>query len=74
MLPLLGMLEFNELSLSEAEAAGFRQLGEAAKRCMRCMDRTACIRWLKCRGRYGPAPACPNAGYLEELKWRSNSS
>jgi hypothetical protein len=37
MLPLLGMLDFNELSSSDAEAAGFRQLGEAAKRCVRCM-------------------------------------
>ena len=70
MLPLLRMLEFKNLSLSDAEAAGFRQLGEAAKRCLRCMDRTTCIRWLKWRGRHGPAPACLNALYLEELAQR----
>ena len=46
MVPLLRMLEFKNLSLSDAEARGFRTLAEAAKRCARCTDRTACIRWL----------------------------
>ena len=74
MLPLLRMLEFKQLSLSDAEAGGFRQLREAAKRCLLCAERTACIRWLKWHGRYGRAPTCLNAGYLETLKWISNSS
>jgi hypothetical protein len=68
MLPLLRMLEFKNLSLGNAEAGGFRQLGEAARRCVQCIDRTACIRWLKWHGRHGPAPACANAPYLEELR------
>jgi hypothetical protein len=68
MVPLLGMLEFKNLSLSDAEAGGFHRLAEAAKRCLRCTERTACIRWLKWRGRYGPAPECLNALYIEELK------
>jgi hypothetical protein len=71
MVPLLRMLEFKNLSLSDAEARGFRSLAEAAKRCARCTDRTACIRWLKWRGRHGRAPECLNASYLEELKARA---
>jgi hypothetical protein len=70
MLPLLRMLEFNKLSLSDAEARGFRRLGEAAKRCGQCLERTACIRWLKWHGRYGPTPVCLNAAYLAELQQR----
>ena len=68
MVPLLRMLELKNLSLSDAEAGGFHRLAEAAKRCLRCAERTACIRWLKWRGRYGHAPQCPNTLYMEELR------
>jgi hypothetical protein len=70
MVPLLRMLEFRGLSLTDAEAAGFHLLAAAAQRCRRCMDRDACVRWLKWQGRYGRAPLCPNAPYMEELKER----
>ena len=68
MLPLLRMLELKNLSLSDAEASGFRKLEQAAKRCARCTDAMACIRWLKWHGRCGPAPLCVNAAYFEELR------
>ena len=71
MLPLLGMLEFQNLSLADAEAAGFHRLAEAARRCRRCTDATACVHWLKWRGGYGRAPECLNASYLELLKARA---
>ena len=74
MLPLLRMLELKNLSLSDAEAGGFRRLGEAARRCARCVDRTVCIRWLKWHGRYGPPPLCANEPYLEELRQRQSRS
>jgi len=70
MVPLLGMLERRGLSLSDAEAGGFQELARAAQRCLACMDRNACIRWLKWQGRYGRAPLCPNTAYLERLKER----
>lgn len=70
MLPLLRMLDFRGLSLSDAGGADFRALADAARRCVCCADRTACIRWLKWRGRYAPAPPCPNALYIEELRER----
>jgi len=70
MVPLLRMLEFKNLSLSDAEAAGFHELAGAAQRCLRCPDATACNRWLKWRGRYGSAPQCLNASYFDWLKER----
>jgi Family of unknown function (DUF6455) len=70
MLPLLRMLDFRGLSLRDAEAAGFHRLAQAAQRCQACPDSTACIRWLKWRGKHGRAPLCPNAPYMEELKER----
>lgn len=68
MIPFLRMLDFRGLSLTDAEAGGFHRLSEAARRCQRCGDRTACIRWLKWHGRYGRAPLCPNTIYIEELR------
>jgi uncharacterized protein DUF6455 len=70
MVLLLRMLEKQGLSLSDAEAAGFPELGQAARRCLRCTDTTACTRWLKWQGRYGRAPQCMNIGYFEKLKER----
>ena len=70
MLPFLRMLEFRGLSLSDAESGGFHRLAEASRRCRHCADATACVRWLKWRGRYGEAPSCPNTLYFEELKER----
>jgi Family of unknown function (DUF6455) len=70
MVPLLRMLDFRGLSLSDAEAAGFQELARAAQRCRRCANTAACIRWLKWHGRYGCTPLCPNAGYFERLKER----
>ena len=71
MIPLLRMLEYKNLSLRDAEAAGFHELADAAKRCQRCPDTTACVRWLRWRGAYGRAPWCLNAGYFDWLKERS---
>ena len=68
MIPLLRMLDFRGLSLSDAKAGGFQDLAAAAQRCQRCADMTACIRWLKWHGRYGYRPACPNSAYFERLK------
>ena len=68
MIPLLGMLELRGLSLADAEAAGYPGLASAAARCRICPDSDACIRWLKWRGHHGPAPACANTRYLDELK------
>ena len=68
MLPLLRMLEYKNLSLSDAEAGGFQGLAAAAQRCLRCPEKGACIRWLKWHGHYGRAPLCPNAAYMEQLK------
>lgn len=70
MLPLFRMLEQHGLALRDAEAAGFGELGRAAQRCLRCLDTTACNRWLKRRGRHGSAPLCLNADYLDWLKAR----
>jgi hypothetical protein len=70
MLPLLRMLDFRGLSLSDAEAGGFHDLAAAARRCQRCADMSACIRWLKWHGRYGRRPSCPNSGYFERLRER----
>ena len=70
MVPLLRMLETCGLSLHDAEAAGFRELSDAARRCQRCYDRIPCIRWLKWQGKYGRFPLCPNADYLHWLKQR----
>lgn len=74
MVPLLHMLETCGLSLHDAEAAGFRELADAARRCQRCMDRNACVRWLKWRGRYGRYPLCLNSAYLRRLKERVSSA
>lgn len=71
MLPLLRMLELKNLSMSDAEAGGFDKLAEAAKRCARCTDAMACIRWLKWHGRYGPAPLCVNVAYFDALRARA---
>jgi hypothetical protein len=71
MVPLLRMLESRGLSLSDAEAAGFHLLAQAAKRCLGCGERVACIRWLKWRGRCARTPLCPNGAYLEALRSRS---
>ena len=73
MLPLLRILELMNLSLADAEAAGFNRLAEASKRCRRCTDTTACIHWLKWSGRNGRAPECLNASYFEEVRKRSRS-
>jgi hypothetical protein len=71
MVPFLRMLETQGLSLGDAEAAGFRELGAAVRRCRRCTDTTACIRWLKWQGRAGHrTPLCLNADYLQQLKER----
>ena len=69
MLPLLQMLEVNNLSLRDAEAAGFQPLARAAQRCLRCVDSDACIRWLK-RGADVRAPLCLNADYVDWLTQR----
>ena len=71
MIPLLRMLEFKNLSLGDAEAAGFEQLSGAAQRCLRCLDKSTCTRWLRWQGRYGRAPLCLNADYFDWLKRRS---
>jgi hypothetical protein len=71
MVPLLRMLEYKNLSLRDAEAAGLHQLARAARRCLRCLDTDACVRWLKWHGTYGSAPACLNTDYFEWLKERS---
>ena len=72
MIPLLRMLEQRGLSLSDAEAAGFRELGQAARRCQRCTSAIDCVRWLRWQGRSGEAPLCPNGSYLDWLKVRRN--
>jgi hypothetical protein len=64
------MLEHWGLSLSDAEAGGFSELGQAARRCQRCVSSTDCIRWLKWHGRSGDPPACANIGYFTTLKVR----
>jgi hypothetical protein len=67
MIPMLGMLEHRNLSLRDAEAAGFDELSQAAQRCRRCREATACIRWLEWRGA-GGAPECLNAEYFDWLQ------
>ena len=71
MIPLLRMLDFRGLSLSDAEAGGFQSLAAAAQRCQRCADMTACIRWLKWHGRFGRHPYCANVRYFEYLRSRA---
>lgn len=71
MVLLLRMLETQGLSLSDAESGGFQDLAEAARRCQRCLDTNACIRWLKWRGRYGRSPVCMNVSYFDRLKERA---
>ena len=73
MVPFLRMLERQGLSLDDAARCGFGELGEAVRRCNRCAERLACIRWLE-RYRHGRAPECPNAFYLAQLKARTRSA
>jgi hypothetical protein len=74
MLPLFRMLEQHGLARSDAEAAGFRELGRAAQRCLRCLDSAACIRWLKWHGTYHRRPLCLNADYFDWLEERTRLS
>ena len=70
MVPLLGMLESQGLSLRDAEAGGREELALAVRRCQRCVEKVACIQWLEWRGRDGRAPKCTNASYFAGLKAR----
>ena len=62
-LPLFAMLERRGLELQCLQDSP-EPLYRAVRRCAMCRERTACGEWLAGQ-RKGPAPACPNADYMD---------
>ena len=63
-LPIFGMLERRGLVLERLERSP-GTLCAAVRRCAMCRERARCADWMAGRSR-GPAPACPNADYMED--------
>ena len=62
-LPLFAMLERRGLDLERLQGSSESLYG-AVRRCAMCREQASCAEWLAGR-RSGPAPACPNADYMD---------
>lgn len=63
-LPIFGMLERRGLVLEHLQRSPDTLYG-AVRRCAMCRERARCADWMAGRAR-GPAPACPNADYMDD--------